>query len=183
MKSTRSALVALRQAVLAVAMALCLGAPAAAQSGNLESAVRATFLYRFGSFVEWSADAFASPTAPLDLCIYGDAPFAHLVEEAAAQQRVGVRAIAVRSIDAIIGESCHILYLGAAPTADEARALEGAPVLTVTSQTNAGVRPGMVHFVIVDGRQRFEIDEAAATRSQLRISSRLLNIASSVRRR
>jgi hypothetical protein len=183
MNPSRSALVVLGRLIVAVAIALSFSAPVHAQSANLESAVRATFLYRFGSFVEWPATAFADPSAQIDVCIYGDAPFARLVEEAASHQRVGARAMAVRSIATIIGQSCHILYLGVAPTAEEAFALEGAPVLTVTSQTNAGVPAGMVHFVIVDGRQRFEIDEAAATRSRLRISSRLLNIASSVRRR
>lgn len=169
--------------MLALALAFCLSAPARAQPTNLEGAVRATFLYRFGAFVEWPADAFADPAAPLNVCVYRDAPFAQLVAEAAAGQRVGVRPIVVRQINVIIGEACHVLYLGAAPTVEEALALEGVTILTVTSQTNASVPPGMVHFVVVDGRQRFEIDEAAATRSRLRISSRLLNIASSVRRR
>ena len=39
----------------------------------------------------------------------------------------------------------------------------------------------MIHFVIDDDRVRFHIDLQAASRSRLSISSRLLNLALSVR--
>jgi hypothetical protein len=56
------------------------------------------------------------------------------------------------------------------------------PVLTVTDSANASQR-GIVHFVVVGGRVRFFIDEAAAAERGLLISSRLLGLAVAVRTR
>ena len=60
-------------------------------------------------------------------------------------------------------------------------AIRGQPVLTVSDQ---GLRsPGaVIRFVLRQGRVRFAIDELAARSSGLMISSKLLNLAASVRR-
>jgi hypothetical protein len=50
------------------------------------------------------------------------------------------------------------------------------PVLTITDAVNAPKR-GVIHFVLVDGRVRFFIDQGAAQRRGLNISSRLLTLA------
>jgi hypothetical protein len=39
----------------------------------------------------------------------------------------------------------------------------------------------MINFIVADNRVRFEIDEAAARRNGLQISSKLLSLAASVR--
>src|SRR5579862_1041164 len=52
--------------------------PAAALSLNEETAeypLKLAFLYNFTKFVEWPADAFRSPDAPLAICIVGHDPF------------------------------------------------------------------------------------------------------------
>ena len=51
------------RSLLAVAFVLATAAPAAAQERAFESQLKAAFLYKFGSFVEWPATAFASPRA------------------------------------------------------------------------------------------------------------------------
>jgi len=56
-----------------------------------------------------------------------------------------------------------------------------APVLTVTDSIDALDAKGMINFVVADNRVRFEIDDAAARRSGLVISSKLLSLALSVR--
>jgi hypothetical protein len=46
----------------------------AAMAEPLEYAVKAAYLVKFPNYVEWPVTAFASPTAPLVLCIVGDGP-------------------------------------------------------------------------------------------------------------
>ena len=53
-------------------------------------------------------------------------------------------------------------------------------ILLVTDGAVSSDR-GMIHFVLDDDRVRFHIDLQAASRSRLSISSRLLNLALSVR--
>jgi hypothetical protein len=55
-------------------------------------------------------------------------------------------------------------------------------VLTVTD-ARAGPAQGMIHFTIRQGKVGFHIDDATAARSRLSISSRLLQLAISVRQR
>jgi hypothetical protein len=52
----------------------------------------------------------------------------------------------------------------------------------VTNEATQGHK-GIVNFVIVDDRVRFEIDDAEAARRGLRISSKLLSLAVSVKPR
>ena len=73
---------------------------------------------------------------------------------------------------------CHILYVG---RSGGAMVPEGPrPILLVTDGGVSSDR-GMIHFVIDDDRVRFHIDLQEASRRGLSISSRLLNLALSVR--
>jgi hypothetical protein len=78
---------------------------------------------------------------------------------------------------------CHILYVGRSGTtksSDVLRALNGAPVLTVTDERQ-GVDGGVIHFVVRDGKVRFGINPASAQARGLTISSKLLGLAVPVR--
>lgn len=173
-------------ALLTVAWALAGPAttPAVARTApasNLEYAVKANYLVRFAAFVEWPARVFANPQAPVVLCVAGRDPFGATLERAARGQTAYGRPLTLRrpaSRDAVAG--CHILYLGvgAETLATEAAGQPG--LLTVTDAATSPGR-GTVHFVVSDARVRFHIDQQAATRSGLIVSSRLLNLALSVR--
>jgi len=54
-------------------------------------------------------------------------------------------------------------------------------VLTITDGVADPAARGMINFVIVDNRVRFEIDAGGARRAGLDISSKLLSLAVSVR--
>jgi hypothetical protein len=55
------------------------------------------------------------------------------------------------------------------------------PVLTATDAIHEAAAKGIVNFVIVNDRVRFEIDNVTAIRDGLAISSKLLSLALSVR--
>jgi len=62
------------------------------------------------------------------------------------------------------------------------KAVDGRPVLTV-SELGHGDPGGVIQFVLRDGRVRFDIDPAAATANGVTISSKLLDLAISQRKR
>lgn len=153
-------------------------APQPAQT-SLEYSVKANYLVRFAAFVEWPAQSFATSQSPVVICVVGRDPFNGALDRAARGQTAHGRALAVRrpgTAEAAAG--CHILYVG---RSGGAMVPEGPrPVLLVTDGGVSSDR-GMIHFVIDDDRVRFHIDLQAASRSRLSISSRLLNLALSVR--
>ena len=145
---------------------------------TLEYSVKANYLVRFAAFVEWPSRAFASPQAPVVICVVGRDPFSGALERAARAQTAHGRAVAVRRpASAAAAAGCHILYVG---RGGERLVPEGQSLLVVTDADVSAER-GMIHFAISDDRVRFHIDLQAASRSRLSISSRLLNLALSVR--
>ena len=146
------------------------------------TSVKATFLYRFSSLVDWlGKDAEAVTT----LCVAGPEQYVRalqrVVSAAGTQRQFFIRHIE----DASEVEGCKVLYLteDAESTREKLRSASGRAVLTVT---DASVTPdvrGIVHFTVVEGRVRFYIDDYLASKSGLSIDSRLLALALSVRRR
>src|SRR5579862_4491440 len=82
-KPARSWASQLRRLLMAAATALLLcstllGSSPAVQaqiSSSEEYRLKFAFLYNFARFVDWPADAFSSPQAPLNICIIGRDPF------------------------------------------------------------------------------------------------------------
>lgn len=150
-----------------------------------EDLVKATFLYRFVSFVTWPQTAFSDAQTPIRLCVIGADGFAETLERVVVGQHADGRAFEVRRVNlAGAASGCHVVYVTGDQTAETLRSLYGRPVLTVTDGSDGrGDVRGMIHFVIIDDRVRFHVDDARAADSGIVMSSRLLALAVSVRRR
>jgi hypothetical protein len=174
-----------RLLLLALAALAAASSPAASADAP-EYAIKGTYLYKFGPFVEWPESAFDGPESPLQVCIVGDDPFGPQLAQAAQGQRVGMHPIAVRHLEmATRGAPCHVMFLAGSATQSVAEALEvmhGAPVLTVTDGSDTRAR-GIITFLLENNRVRFEIDDGAAAQNHLVISSELLRLARVVRPR
>lgn len=156
--------------------------PLAAASLPLENAVKASYLYKFAPFVQWPAAAFASPNAPLTICVSGENPFGHMIDEAVQGQRVNGHPFEVQYLPAgRSGAGCHILFAGGSDAQDSLQPLADRPVLTV-SDSDQGHDGAIIQFVTVGGHVRFTINQAAAAASGITISSKLLGLALRVRR-
>jgi hypothetical protein len=155
--------------------------PALAQPTEWE--VKAAFLPRFFRYVTWQPAAMPRGNLPFVLCVLGSDPFGTALDQAARNQTVDGRKIAVRRLapDAAL-DNCHVLFVAGGRTTrnQAAAALARRQVLTVTDARNNGPK-GIVHFSIVGGRVRFFIDQSLAEQRGLSISSRLLALALGVR--
>lgn len=164
-----------------MASAAALILPGAAGADSLEYPVKAAFLYKFGSYVEWPASAFSDATTPLTLCVIGHDPFGAILDKTVQGRVVGAHPVVIRRMPTVSrAANCHIAFLGGSgeqSVAEAARALADAPVLTVTEGVQA---PGAIRLVVRDNRVRFEIDQRAAQQAGVTISSKLLNLAVAV---
>jgi hypothetical protein len=172
-------------ATLGLAIATMLAASGQTRAQTAEEQVKATFLYRFVSFVSWPAATFVAPQTPIRLCIIGAEPLARVLERAVVNQRVDGRAFEVRQLtNPGAAVQCQLVYVAGERVDDTLRAVHGRPILTVTDgEVDRGDMRGMIHFVVVEHRVRFHIDDARAAESDLSIDPRLLGLAVSVRRR
>lgn len=172
----------LARAVAAMLFAGLVGVEASSYAQTAEEVVKAQFVYRFTSFAQWPAQAFQSPQSPIVLCVVGDDRFAGTLSRAAAGQRIGGRTFEVRRVRADQARRYHVVYAAGFSASDTLRSARGAPVLTITDAASGDDR-GIIHFVVIDNRVRFHIDEASAAEANLVLDSRLLGLALSVRRR
>jgi hypothetical protein len=175
------------QALLAALIAGLLPCtPVQSQTEAPEYTVKAAYLYKLGAYVDWPSTAFASATSPIALCVGGDDPFGAVLETNVTGQQIAGRAIAVRRLGTVArGSGCHILYLAGSsqqPVRQALDAVRGEPVLTVTDAVR-GDATGVVHFIVKDRRVRFDIDDEAAARNGLTVSSKLFALALSVKPR
>jgi len=155
----------------------------AASAASLEYQVKAAYLQKLVSFVDWPAGSFPPPGAAINLCVVGDDPFGLVLDQIVENQQVDGHPLAVRRLATVSGPSgCQILYIAGSKRQSIASALQavrGAPSLTITDGPEAS--GSIVQFVVKQDRVRFTIDVAAAARNGLTISAKLLSLALAVR--
>ena len=163
--------------------ALSLGAAGAgAAEEALEASVKAAYLYKFLSFVDWPAAAFASADAPQVIGVMGnDELLAELQRIVAGRVVNGHPLVATKVSPGDSVELLHVLYVGrSARAAPAIRAVAGRPVLTVTDSPGGLGEGGILNFVLMQGRVRFEASLPAAERAGVKLSARLLAVAERV---
>lgn len=167
---------------------LCSGAlkPARAQATAEEYQIKAAFLYHFAQFVEWPESTLNGKDLSLNLCIFDNDPHLPELRNSIEGKPIGSHVFHLR----LLGQTqeiqgCQILFL----SRDQARrqsatlkSLRGLPVLTVGETANFLADGGMIRFHLEGNKIRFDINLGAADLSHLKISSRLLLLATSVNR-
>ena len=148
-----------------------------------ETAVKAAFLFKFGSFVEWPAGTFGTAREPLVIGVLGDDAVAEELEQLTEGRSIEGRAVKVRRMrDSDTGNVVHILFAGAQRPTKLRELLHGVPgpVLVVTEQEGALRYGSVINFVAEGPRVRFAASRASAEARGLRLSARLLEVAQAV---
>ncbi|RZJ11279.1 MAG: YfiR family protein [Rubrivivax sp.] len=153
---------------------------AADDEGSAEYQVKAAFVCKFGNYVEWPAQALGRAGEPFRIGVLGSVAVVEALRRTAAVTEVAGRPVEVRRLSR--GEApdgLHVLFVSqamAAAAPEAMAAVHGRPVLTVT-ELDPGGPTGMINFVIVDDKVRFDVQLLPATQSGLKISVRLLSVA------
>ena len=146
-----------------------------------EYQLKAVFLFNFTKFVEWPAQASGDVPDPFSICVAGSNPFGGWLDDEVRGKTVGRRPISIRLVsDPREARKCQILFIPAAEHKRERAlldGLQGASVLTVGEEDDFTRNGGMVEFKQVNARIHIEIVPEAAERANLRISSKLLSLA------
>lgn len=149
-----------------------------------EYEVKAAFLFNFGKFVEWPADAFAVTGEQFIVGVLGEDPFGVILEETVAGKAVQGKKLVVKRFSRVKDAAhCHILFIS---SSEEGRlteilsALAHRKVLTVAEMPEFARRGGMIRFRMENNKVRFDINLTAAQRAGLTVRSQLLRLGSVV---
>lgn len=148
-----------------------------------EYKVKSAFLYNFVHFVDWPASAFTSGQSPLTVGILGKNPFGTDLESLNGKS-IKNRQLLVKTLGSIEEvKDCQLVFIS---NSERGRllqiltALKDVPVLTVSDIEGFAASGGMIHFVTLEDKVRFEINLKEAQAVKLKLSSQLLKLARDV---
>jgi YfiR/HmsC-like len=170
--------------LLALALSPALGASRnGAEVSDMETRVKAAFVYKFATYVDWPEGTFPAQDAPLVFGVMGDAPMADELGLAIAGRNIAAHPLTVRKLSATDDLSgVNVLFVSdAAGLAAAIRATNSKPVLIVSAMEGGLAEGSAINFIIAEGRVRFEISAESAERRALKLSSRLLAVAHNLR--
>lgn len=168
--------------LLLLSLVLICKAPAYAQDYTQEYKVKAVYLYNFTKFVSWPENTRAEASQTINICILGKNPFSSLLEPV-THMKSQDKSLTVEGIDdlhALEKKNCQILFISGSEKdtiADLLKKTDRRPILTVSDIDGFAQHNGMIGFVVKDGKVRLEINLSAARQAGLKISAKLLEIA------
>lgn len=149
--------------------------PARAGQQPTEYQVKAAYLLNFTKFIEWPPTAFGDAETPFTICIAGNDPFGAVIDQVIEGETVSGRKIVVRRLETQSPTPCHIVYGSRVLTAPAQ-----AGVLTVGEGETFVKSGGIIGFTVENRRVRFDINQRAAQRAGILLSSKLLSVARTV---
>jgi len=170
---------------LILAVALAAGRGRAADAQPTEYQLKAAYLYHFAQFVDWPSTAFSQPNSPLIIGVLGENPFGNDLRHTVEGKVLNHHPLEVREYRSLAGmtNDCHILFISSSEKErlpEIFTALNGTSVLTVSEVKHFTETGGMINFVLDSDRIRFQINETTAEKAGLKISFKLLSLASQV---
>lgn len=153
--------------------------------GELQSSrameIQAAFLIKFSSYVKWPKEAFSDSADPITVGIFGRDPFGSTIDAIARSFNANGRNVEVRRFkDPAAIHQSHILFIPASEMEkmnEITAALAGHSVLLVSNSSGFLDKSGIINFVMVGKKIRFNISRTNCQKMGLEISSKLFSVA------
>ena len=146
-----------------------------------ENRVKANFLAKVPSFIEWPEEALPSGPAPFVICIIGDLSLGLPLSESVRGVTLHEKRAEIRSVHTEQElHSCHILFVSRFERKRYDRVLgsvRGLNVLTIGETPEFLDAGGIVSFSMQQETLQFDVNLDEANKAHLKISSRLLALA------
>ena len=186
MNSTRLLLVSL----IIIPLTLGSTAPVAAEPSKLdrEHKIKAVFLYNIMNFITFPDDVFPGDEDAIVLGVVGEDPFGEILDKVFDGKSFSGRPVKIRRIRDLESrpqfEGVHVMYLGSL----DHEALEKvlnllrvSRILLISDMKGFAEMGGTINLVVKENKVRFKINSDAVKRHTIKISSRLMSLATIVR--
>lgn len=150
----------------------------------MEYQVKAAFIDNFIKFVDWPDAAFPDSHSPVTISVLGGT-FLTAALKAIEDVPVKGRHLSIHAIKGLADlRPSHILFVSSSEKDqlnEILQSVKDTSVLTVGEVEGFCDKGGIINFILVDNKVRFEINPDAAHKASLVISSKLLRLATIVR--
>lgn len=148
-----------------------------------EYQLKAAYLLNFARFIYWPPEIFESDMSAFDICIYGENQFGDLLDRL-SDKLINNRQIKIKYItNKKIDPDCKIAYISKSIKDDYQSILEQLPdyTLTVSEIDGFSQNQGMIEFIRVKNKIKFEINIVKSTEKGIKYRSQLLEVAERLR--
>jgi hypothetical protein len=149
-----------------------------------EYEIKAGFLYNFARLVDWPDEAFKNDAEDLRLVVIGHDCFDGALDRLVAGKMVGRHRVVIGYVNSV-ENSQHAQMVFVSPSEEKQvpaiiSALKASSSLTVSDVDRFAERGGIIGLIMAGGSVHFVVNRAAANQARLRVSSRILSLATVV---
>lgn len=135
-------------------------------------------IYSITKYVVWP-DAYNQ--GDFEILVLGDCPILTELQSMAQSKKIGDRVIKVTKISKPEEiRKCNMLYVPASKSGQFDNVLakvNSQSILIVSEEAGLGTKGSNINFIVKDGKLAFEINQAAVTRQNLKVSNELTRLA------
>lgn len=158
-----------------------------AQESPSETQIKAAFLVNFPKYVEWPSGVFVQTNSPIVVAVLGESNLDGELRKMTENKVIKGRPVTFRRLTADDEfPGCHVLFISAEQQPRSAgilARLKDASILTVGESDDFLANGGMINMVRRDRKIVLEVNLAVVGKARLKISSKLLSVASVVKRK
>jgi len=136
------------------------------------------YVFSFTRYVQWP-DAYNQ--GDFEITVLGDSPITEELNKMAQVKKVGDRAIKITKINNVSElKKCNIIFVPNARSSQLGEVLTKIgtqPILIITEEPGLTAKGSDINFVTKDGKLAFELNQAAISKQNLKVSNELTRLA------
>lgn len=140
--------------------------------------IHSMMVYNFMKYLNWPP---ASKSGDFVIGIIGEKQVFETLTKWYGTKSKGVQKISIKMFKSATElTDCHVVYIGKSKSSNLEEVLtkiSGKSTLVVTDKIGMGKKGSGINFKTVNGRLKFELNEAAISRANLKVSSQLKSMA------
>lgn len=140
--------------------------------------IHAQMMYNFIKYIQWPNDA---EPGEFVVGILGEEDVYNTLKGYYDGKAKGAKKWSIRKLSsADEAGSCSVVYIGKNKSGqfeNVKAAVTGKPILTITDSFNLGKKGSCINFKVLDGKLKFELNQASVTSSTLKVASQLSSMA------
>jgi hypothetical protein len=140
--------------------------------------IHAQMMFNFIKYIQWPNEAEGGDFV---VGVMGDDDLFNTLKGWYDGKAKGAKKYVIKKLAAADeAATCAVVYLGKSKNKEFENiktASTGKPILTITDSFNLGQKGSCINFKVIDGKLKFELNQASVTSSSLKVSSALTSKA------
>jgi hypothetical protein len=153
------------------------------QSEEANAKIKAIYIYNFTKYIEWP-ETYKQGNFVVGV-LGTSAPLISELNKMAAAKTVGSQKFEIKNISSAADASnCHIVYIlsdNSSQLGDVLSKVKGKSALVVTDKAGMAAKGSAINFVVVDNKQKIELNKSNIEKYKLKVASTLVEMALQVK--